>query len=406
MDFAAIKGEKRIHDFARRAQRPRTRTPRLSAVFVGLCIVSGVITWPALSFRLEPGSQSLGRGGISEVKAGTAPDPPIGSTSSTTAAIRVHAPGKRFGGLNVPSWDAGAGLTAPRLAVTGTRPTTTADGQALVGEGTGQSTVSATSTTADASTGAQTDTTTTSQATTTTAGTTTVPTGGGACFQPSFRDDFDGDALSPNWEVYTGHGAHSPHAVRQAEAISVQNGMLTLTARNDSEGVLVSGGLRHNGLQKYGKYAFRVRTDEDMSNATSGVILTWPISNDQAMDGENNFYETLKAPGRRSPFYSFIHEPFDDRADGISQKRFVFEADATQWQEITAEWTPGYVQVTRTGPGATATETHRLDEDGSDRITDATHFLAIQLDLFKDSFPDDRQVKMEVDWVEIWSFCG
>ena len=41
---------------------------------------------------------------------------------------------------------------------------------------------------------------------------------------------------------------------------------------------------------------------------------------------------------------------------------------------------------------------------GNSLITDAEHFLAIQLDLFKGAFPDDRQVQMEVDWVEVHSY--
>ncbi|MGI9599377.1 MAG: glycoside hydrolase family 16 protein [Acidimicrobiales bacterium] len=238
---------------------------------------------------------------------------------------------------------------------------------------------------------------------------TTAPTtgsAGGRCFQPIFRDDFNGSALGGQWSVYVTNGAHSPHAVRRAEAVSVRDGLLQITARNNEDGMLVSGGLRHRVDQTYGRYAVRVRTDPDLTNATSGVVLTWPTSNNQPRDGENNLYETLKAPGSRQPFYSFIHEPFDDRADGVSQKRFVHQADATQWQQITMEWTPTYLSVTRSGPGGQSTQTQRVDETAGDLITDASHFLSIQLDLFKGSFPDSREVKMQVDWVEISSYCG
>ena len=230
--------------------------------------------------------------------------------------------------------------------------------------------------------------------------------GAGPCLQQTFRDDFNGDQLGDHWVIYDTPGNHSPHAIRRQETVSIQGGALVITAHNDDSGTLISGGMRHSQPQKYGTYSFRVRTDADPTNATSGVILTWPVSNNQPRDGENNFYETLTAPGSRWPFYGFVHEPFDDRADGVAQKRFVFEADATQWQEITAEWTPNYISITRTGPGSTTTETHRLDEGANDRITDASHFFAIQLDQFKDSLPQGREVKMEVDWVEISSYCG
>lgn len=227
-----------------------------------------------------------------------------------------------------------------------------------------------------------------------------------ACFEPLFRDDFDGTVLNPAWTVYTSKGNHSEHAVRRADAVSVEDGKLVITASNDETGVASSGGIRLDYPQAYGRYAFRVRTDPDPSNATSGVVLTWPVSESQPLDGENNIYETLPAPADRTPFYSFIHEPFDSEADGVSQTEFVHLGDATEWQELSMDWTPEYLEISWVDPSSGKVRGKRLTETARDLITDAEHFLAIQLDLFKGALTDGDEVKMEVDWVEVHRYCG
>ena len=82
------------------------------------------------------------------------------------------------------------------------------------------------------------------------------------------------------------------------------------------------------------------------------------------------------------------------------------QADASQWQTVTMEWTPTSVTITREGPGAVPVETMRVDETATDIIPDAPHFVAIQLDQFKPSLPDGDSVVMEVDWIETWAYCG
>lgn len=402
------------------------RRRALAAPVAVLGIVSGVLIWPT----------NAGENGVTSIEAvgpsttDTMMASTIGELEVETRSAAVNFATNGAAVFDIWNRHAIAGSDDEVVAEVGT-PTTTVSGDASTTVVDGSSTTNGASTTTDATTQATTGssttrpsaTTTTTAPTTTTRGpTTTAPTTtagpttttggggspgiGGACFTPTFREDFNGNALNSNWKVYTTNGGHSPHAVRRAEAISVRDGKLIITAKNDGSGTAMSGGLRHIGNQTYGRFTVRVRTDQDMSNATSGVVLTWPSSNNQPRDGENNLYETLKAPGSRWPFYSFIHEPFDDAADGVSQKRFVYQADATQWQEVSMEWTPDYLLVQRKGPGAQSSEVQRIDETSANRITDAEHFLSIQLDLFKGSFPDNRQVKMEVDWVEIAAYCG
>jgi beta-glucanase (GH16 family) len=220
-----------------------------------------------------------------------------------------------------------------------------------------------------------------------------------------FRDDFNGSNLSDSWLIYVTKGRHSPHAKRQREAVTVSDGLLNITAANNDAGELISGGIRHLGSQTYGRYRVRVRVDQDPTDNTSAVVLTWPVSNNQPRDGENNFFETLRNPGDRSYFYSFLHEPFDDKADGVTQKRFIHNADATQWQTVNMDWTPDYIEVSLVDGNGNFYQTQRLDETSANHITDAEHFLAIQLDQFRATAVDDRVVRMQVDWVEIYSLC-
>ena len=226
-----------------------------------------------------------------------------------------------------------------------------------------------------------------------------------ACFEPLFRDDFDGSVLDPAWTVYTTNGNHSVHAVRRAEAVSVEDGKLVITASNDENGVAASGGIRLGYSQAYGRYTFRVRTDTDPANATSGVVLTWPVSESQPLDGENNIYETTPQQGNRQPFYSFVHQPFDTD-DSVSQTEFVHLGDASQWQEMSMDWTPEYLEISWVDPTTGKARGKRLTETSRDLITDAEHFLAIQLDLFKGALIEGDEVRMEVDWVEVYAYCG
>ncbi len=214
------------------------------------------------------------------------------------------------------------------------------------------------------------------------------------------RDDFSGSSVSGHWSQYHSAG-NSGIGLRRHSANTVENGRLVITAQMQN-GQLVSGGMSHNYTQQYGKYRFRVRTDRDPSLATSGVVLTWPESNVHPRDGENNMYETLNSTVDRSQFYSFIHEPYGTKHDQVYIEH---NADGTQFQTMTMEWTPNKLTITREGPGgAQFTETHVVNENSDDLIPDNPHFLAIQLDARAPSM--STPVRMEVDWAEVYKYCG
>lgn len=242
----------------------------------------------------------------------------------------------------------------------------------------------------------------TTQAPTTRPPTTQAPSGGGGCgtggeFQRTFRDDFNGSSVNQSsWNLYNSTG-NAGNGLRRPEAMSVANGVLTITASNQG-GQVVSGGMAHRGSQQYGKFSARVRTDVDPSRTMSGVILTWPASQVHPRDGENNMYETLphEESATRNPFYSFIHKPYGSVHD---QVRFVHRADASQWQTVTMEWTPSRVSVSVQGLG-----TQTVTETGADLVPDNPHIFTVQFDAFKQQI--GQNLAMQVDWVEIYKYCG
>ncbi len=233
---------------------------------------------------------------------------------------------------------------------------------------------------------------------------TTQPPAGSDCqsdgqFELVFRDDFNGNTLGSAWREYNSIG-NNGFGLRRPAANSVANGMLTITAEM-VDGQLVSGGMAHNYDQQYGKYVFRVRTDDDPDQATSGVILTWPESQVHPRDGENNIYETLAHTPQRTQFFSVIHKPFGQKGD---QEYFIHSANGAVFQTMTMEWLPGRITITRQGESPGDRETVEVIETEADLIPDNPHHVAIQLDAWKQQM--STTVKMEVDYIEVHRYCG
>ena len=202
-------------------------------------------------------------------------------------------------------------------------------------------------------------------------------------------DDFSGSSLdTTKWKVYGPWiPGHAGNGIRDGSAVSVGNGVLTITARMVN-GTLVSGGLSNKLDQAYGRFEFRVRTDPDPSLATSGVVLTWPQSQNWPIDGENDIYETT-LDADRNPIKTFIHY-------GADNKQYWFHhngVDGTQWHTMAMEWEPSAIRIYRDGILAwTVTDRNA--------IPDVAHHLSIQLDAFKKSM--SGTVRLQVDWVKIY----
>ncbi len=205
-----------------------------------------------------------------------------------------------------------------------------------------------------------------------------------------FSDDFDdGIVDEERWYLYHYPG-HDGNGLRRPEAISEQDGLLTITAR-EVDGTIVSGGMAAIHNQAYGRYEFRVRAEPDPNAVTSAVVLTWPASNDWPADGENNIFETGPASSRR-PFASYIHYPDGTPLGG--QEVYKHQAGGSEWHEMALIWKP--LEMTLWLDGALV---GRFTDPA--RIPDNEHRLTIQLDAMRTA-PFEGEVSMYVDWVRVY----
>jgi beta-glucanase (GH16 family) len=201
-----------------------------------------------------------------------------------------------------------------------------------------------------------------------------------------FEDNFDDSSVNTaEWSMYNGNG-HVGNGLRRPEAFSVENGSLVVTAQM-KDGQLVSGGMAHRRSYKYGRFEFRVRTEADPSQATSGVILTWPTNENWPVDGELDIYET-GAGTARNPFYTFIHY-----GENNNQTRYVHETDGKEWHTMMCEWTSDIIRIYRDGI-VVYTQSQAVT------IPKVEHHVCIQLDAIQREMTGT--VKMYVDWLKIY----
>lgn len=201
-----------------------------------------------------------------------------------------------------------------------------------------------------------------------------------------FQENFNGSSVNTSeWLMYDSPG-HAGNGLRKPEAFSVKNGLLIVTAQMKNNKI-VSGGMAHKRNYTFGKFEFKVRTEPDPSQATSGVVLTWPQSEKWPVDGENDIYETGTSSSR-NPFKTFIHYDVDNK-----QHEFVHQADGSQWQIMAMEWTEHSIKIFRDNKLIwTLTDPKAIPKN--------PHHLCIQLDAFQKTM--GNPVKMYVDWVKIY----
>lgn len=198
-----------------------------------------------------------------------------------------------------------------------------------------------------------------------------------------FVDNFNGSTVNTgDWEEYYSAG-NAGYGLRRPGAFAVSNGLLTVTARMIGTN-LVSGGMADRRNYVFGKFEFRVRVSPDPSQATSGVLLTWPKSNHWPLDGENDIYETGTT---RKNFSSNIHY-----ATNNLQFHFTHNVDPAQWHTMACEWLPNVLRYYVDG-------TNDFTLTNLVAIPRVPHHLCIQLDAFKNSMTNEAT--MIVDWVKI-----
>lgn len=202
----------------------------------------------------------------------------------------------------------------------------------------------------------------------------------------TFADEFDGDGVDDDQWIRFDSPDRNGNGVRRPEAITVEDGVLVITARQVGDEV-VTGAMASRHQQLHGRIEARVRTGIDPSEMTSGRILTWPAGNEHPEGGENDLYDTLTSADRE-PIYSYIHHPDSTREE------VVHNVSGEEWHNLAMEWTADAVTILRDDETVeTITE--------ADAIADTPHVLSIQL-VADGAELNENVVRMEVDWIRAY----
>ncbi len=223
-------------------------------------------------------------------------------------------------------------------------------------------------------------------------------------FTQIYKNNFGGRDTISDWSIYNAAG-HQGNGLRRPSAVEKQHGKLVITATQQN-GQTVTGGMSKRSLsQTYGCYRFRVRTDHDYSNVTSGVVMTWPTYGGQKAGGENDIYETTHRYSKRKPFMTFIHRPGDQSNNSRFQHWYRHEAQADRYQIMTMVWTPDEMIIRREGLDIRGRFTSTQHSVPKANIPHVAHHPAIQLDArTRDRLA--KPVRLELDWFEVYSYNG
>jgi hypothetical protein len=190
--------------------------------------------------------------------------------------------------------------------------------------------------------------------------------------------------LGPDWDLYDGPG-HGGNGRRTPAAVTVQNGMLTITG--DSQGN--TEGMAWNPGQMYGRWEGRVRAPAS-DESYNALLLLWPDAENFPVGGEIDFMEMMDETRQTTDF--FLHYgPNNNQVHGQVQ------IDATQWHNWAVEWTPTHVAAFVDGR-----EWYRTTDVGI--LPPGPMHLCVQLDWFPGSGSGSVQESyMHVDWVKQYS---
>jgi glycosyl hydrolase family 16 len=210
--------------------------------------------------------------------------------------------------------------------------------------------------------------------------------GPGAGWKQVGGDEFGG-ALSA-WNLYDSKGGFGT-GLRKPEAISVADGKLNITARED-----VSGGMGHQFSQLYGRWEFRVRTDK--GRGFGSAILLWPDSEKWPEDGE---VDIMEVPGENRDLAHFVlHAGADNNLLGSSAK-----GDFSQWHTFAVEWLPDRITWFVDGK-------KKFETTDKAMIPTTPMHLTMQLDQGpKKDWIEARdettpaELALQVDWVRIYA---
>ena len=220
-----------------------------------------------------------------------------------------------------------------------------------------------------------------------------VPQDPGPQWKRVTTEDFD--SLRQNaWGTYDSVGAFG-NGLRRSSAITVENGLLNITARGN-----VSGGMAHALDQTYGRWEFRARTDK--GRGFGSAILLWPESERFPEDGEIDIMEVPSETRDRAHF--IVHFAGPNGSDKVYGS--YAEDDFSQWHTFAVDWLPDRLVFYVDG-------VERFRVTDKNIIPDKPMHLAIQFDQGpkKDwiQAPDattPASFSMQVDWVRVYARSG
>ena len=202
---------------------------------------------------------------------------------------------------------------------------------------------------------------------------------------PTRASDF-ADGLPADWHPYGPEVGHDKKGVRTPEAITVRDGVVTITGTADG----TTGAMSWHPGQRYGRWEACVRMDPG-PDALHGVVILWPVAEDFPAGGEIDWVEVFD--GDRQEVTVNIHHGPPDSSFGSEVER-----DATQWTAWAVEWTPERITTYADGEEWYST-------DRSELFPPRPMNMTMQLDWFPPDGggPAESGSAMHMDWSRQWA---
>ncbi|WP_170309036.1 glycoside hydrolase family 16 protein [Pseudonocardia hierapolitana] len=198
--------------------------------------------------------------------------------------------------------------------------------------------------------------------------------------EPTRRSDFS-DGLPGDWHPYGPEPGHDKKGIRTPEAISVADGVVTISATRDG----TTGAMSWHPGQRYGRWEACVRS-EAASGGLNALLLLWPVAEDFPVGGEIDWMEILSDDRQETDF--FLHYGPDNDQDHGSVRH-----DATQWSAYALEWTPEKITAYVNG------EEWYANTD-TEKFPPRPMNMTMQLDYFP---PAGGPAAMHMDWAMQWA---
>ncbi|WP_345602766.1 glycoside hydrolase family 16 protein [Pseudonocardia adelaidensis] len=198
--------------------------------------------------------------------------------------------------------------------------------------------------------------------------------------EPTRRSDFS-DGLPGDWHPYGPEPGHDEKGTRTPEAITVADGVATISATEDG----TTGAMSWHPGQRYGRWEACVRSDA-AHGGLNALLLLWPVAEDFPVGGEIDWMEITSDDRQETDF--FLHHGADNDQDHGSVRH-----DATQWSAYALEWTPERITAYVNGEEWYST-------------TDSSTFpprpmnMTMQLDYFPQA---GGPAAMHLDWAKQWA---